>query len=177
MPRFSRNLVRLILGALPLTVAATGAGGAMAQPAGFHDLATVDAAVSAFTGAGIGQPGGSLMPVDRRLRLAPCYSALATSWHGARQDTVLVQCPDPGGWRLFIAVSGNAPQGSAAPLAITRGEAITISVNGDGFAVSQAGEALESGPQGGWIRVRTSARAAPIRARIERPGLVVVPVE
>lgn len=150
---------------------------AMAQPPGYHDLTTVDAAVAGFTGAGAGQPGGAVMPVDRRLRLAPCYSPLVASWYGSGQDNVMVRCPDPGGWRLFVATSGNTRQDSAAPPAVARGEAVTIAVAGDGFAVSQPGEAMEAGPVGGWIRVRTSAKAVPIRARIERPGLVIVPVE
>ncbi|MCX7283961.1 MAG: flagella basal body P-ring formation protein FlgA [Novosphingobium sp.] len=150
---------------------------AQAQPPGYHDLTTIDAAVAAFTGAGAGQPGGAVMPVDRRLRLAPCYSPLVAAWYGGGQDNVIVRCPDPGGWRLFVATSGNGRQDAAAPPAVARGEAITIAVAGDGFAVSQPGEAMEAGPVGAWIRVRTSAKAVPIRARIERPGMVIVPLD
>lgn len=155
------------------------ASAAVAQNAGFHDLVAIDAAVAAFTGAGIGVPGGANLPVDRRMRLAPCRSPLALSWYGARQDNVLVQCPDAGGWRLFVAVSGKTRQGAAAPPppAVARGEAVTIAVSGEGFSVSQSGEAMEAGPVGAWIRVRTSARATPIRAQIARPGLVVVPID
>lgn len=160
-----------------LVLASVLSAPAMAQPPGYHDLASVDAAVADFTGVRAGQPGGAIMPVDRRLRLAPCYSPLVASWHGNRQDNVMVRCPDSGGWRLFVATSGNGLQDSAAPPAVARGEAVTISVAGDGFAVSQSGEAMEAGPLGGWIRVRTSAKAVPIRARIERPGLVVVPID
>ncbi|MBF9151979.1 flagella basal body P-ring formation protein FlgA [Novosphingobium jiangmenense] len=150
---------------------------ASAQSSPFHDLVAIDRAVTAFTGAGIGEPGGATLPVDRRLRLAACRSPLSLDWQGSRQDTVLVQCPDAGGWRLFVATSGSARQMAAAPPAIARGEAVTISVAGDGFSVAQSGEAMESGAVGAWIRVRTSARATPLRARIERPGLVVVPVD
>lgn len=150
-----------------------------AQPNGFHDLVEIDAAIAAFTGAGIGVPGGANLPVDRRMRLAPCYAPLALSWYGTRQDNVLVQCPDAGGWRLFVAVSGNVRQGAApiAPPAVARGEAVTIAVSGDGFSVSQSGEAMEAGPVGAWIRVRTGAKSTPIRAQIARPGLVVVPID
>lgn len=168
---------------VPLTISLVIASGtsALAQPAGFHDLVSIDAAVAAFTGAGIGIPGGATLPVDRRLRLAPCYGPLALSWHGTRRDTVLVQCPDAGGWRLFVAVSANTRQDAAAqpaqPPAVARGEAVTISVEGDGFSVSQSGEAMDQGALGQWIRVRTSVKAVPIRARVARPGLVVVPVE
>lgn len=152
---------------------------AVSAQAGFYDLVAVDRAVAAFTGAGIGQPGGAALPVDRRMRLANCFGTLVVSWYGTRQDNVLVQCPDPGGWRLFVAVAGNPRQGaaSAEPLAVARGEALTISVEGEGFTVSQSGEAMEAGQIGSWIRVRTSVRATPMRARIARPGLVVVPVD
>lgn len=171
-----RKFFATTLSGAALLTAITAVTPASAQPAGFFDLAGIDTAVAAFTGAGIGQPGGATLPVDRRLRLAPCRSPLATSWYGNRQDTVLVQCPDAGGWRLFVATGGNARQDAAAQ-AVARGEAVTIEVEGEGFSVSQAGEAMEAGPVGGWIRVRTSAKAVPIRARIDRPGLVVVPVD
>lgn len=150
-----------------------------AQALGFHDLVAIDDIVARFTGTGIGRPGGANLPVDRRMRLAPCRSELNLSWYGARQDNVLVQCPDAGGWRLFVAVSGNVRQGAASvePPAVARGEAVTIALEGEGFSVSQSGEAMEAGAVGAWIRVRTSAKATAMRARISRPGLVVVPVD
>lgn len=155
------------------------ASAAVAQATGFHDLVAIDDAVARFTGAGIGRPGGANLPVDRRMRLSPCRSELSLSWYGARQDNVLVQCPDAGGWRLFVAVSGNVRQGTAPaePPAVARGEAVTIAVEGDGFSVSQSGEAMEAGAVGAWIRVRTSAKATTMRAQITRPGLVVVPID
>jgi flagella basal body P-ring formation protein FlgA len=56
-------------------------------------------------------------------------------------------------------------------------------VRGRGFTVQQSGEAVEGGSIGDWIAVRTdprpgsrgSARGEAIRARIERPGLAVIP--
>lgn len=169
-----RNL-RYLLPALLVTSAAP------AQTAPFHDLAALDRDIAMFLGAAIGEDGGAASPVDRRLRLATCRAPLSLEWHGTRQDTVVVQCPEAGGWRLFVAVGGKMRQAVAAAaastLAVTRGDALTIVVAGEGFSVSQAGEAVESGPLGGWIRVRTSVRATPIRARIERPGLVIVPAD
>ena len=50
---------------------------------------------------------------------------------------------------------------------------MTIVLGGDGFAVSRPGEAMEAGPVGGWIKVRTLATGGqPLRARVVRPGLV-----
>lgn len=153
---------------------------AAASVTGFADLDAIDRQVATFTGAPAGQAGGAMTPVDRRLRLQPCRSGLALSWRSAAQDSVLVQCGDADGWRLFVPVrmSGAA---SAAPLAVARGDAVAIAVTGEGFTVSQPGEALEAGPVGGWIRVRLAGgagvlRAETMRARIERPGLVTVPL-
>jgi flagella basal body P-ring formation protein FlgA len=154
----------------------------LASATPYADLAIVDAHVARFTGAAIGQPGGAIQPVDRRLRLKACQGALALGWHGTRRETVVVQCPDPGGWRLFVPLK-------AAPVAVAvqtkpvvqRGEGVTISVSGQGFAVSQPGEAMEPGAVGDWIRVRPAKAGSrqggsPMRARIVRPGVVELPV-
>lgn len=148
---------------------------------GFADLEAIDRQVAAFTGVSVGQPGGATRPVDRRLRLNPCSGPLSLTWYGQRRESVLVQCPDAGGWRLFVPVAG-ATAGVAAATAINRGDAVTIAINGEGFSVSQPGEALESGAVGAWIRVRTvggggaRGNADAMRAQVMRPGLVAVPL-
>lgn len=142
----------------------------------FTDLVAIDREVAEFTGKTIGQTGGAMMPVDRRLRLNACMSPLALSWRTNRRDAVLVQCPDPGSWRIFVPVRA----GENAPSAIARGESVTIAVVGDGFAVSQPGEALDAGAVGDWIRVRTLrtgnnySQNEAVRGRITRPGEVQV---
>jgi flagella basal body P-ring formation protein FlgA len=145
-----------------------------ARANGFTDPATIDRAVFEFTGAAIGQPGGARMAADRRLQLAACAAPLAISWHGSARNAVRVECPDAGGWRIFVAVTPPVTTASAPP-AIKRGDALTIMVRGRGFSVQQSGEAMESGAVGEWIFVRTARKAEPLRARIERPGLVVIP--
>ena len=155
-----------------LLLAALFASPALA--AAFADLAVLDREIAAFTGAPQGAPGGAALPVDRRLRLSQCSGPLALSWYGSRRDTVLVQCPDPASWRIFVPLVASAAPGNDKP-AVLRGESVTIAVTGEGFSVSQAGEAMEPGAVGAWIRVRAaSANAQPIRARIIRPGLVAV---
>lgn len=151
---------------------------------GFADLAAIDRQVATFTGAGVGMPGGAVLPVDRRLRLRPCANPLALGWNGGRRDSVQISCPDAGGWRIFVAVAAvQAGPAAVAGPAVNRGDAVTIAVQGDGFSVSQPGEALESGPMGGWIRVRpvrpnaaTSANGETLRAQIVRPGMVAIPL-
>lgn len=147
--------------------------------AAFADLAAIDREVAAFTGNAQGQPGGAVLPVDRRLRLTACASPLVVGWHTTRHESVLVQCPDAMGWRVFVPVMSVQGAPAAAP-AVMRGEAVTVSVQGDGFTVSQPGEAIEPGAVGAWIRVRMvksgSAQGEAMRAQIVRPGLVQVPM-
>jgi flagella basal body P-ring formation protein FlgA len=149
-----------------------------AQAGGFTDPAAIDQAVAAFTGAAIGQPGGARMASDRRLQLAACAAPLAVSWHSPARTAVRVECAGPNAWRIFVAVdnvAGTAAAGQPARPAVKRGDAITIAVRGRGFSVQQAGEAVEGGAIGDWIFVRTARRGEPLRARIERPGLAVIP--
>jgi flagellar basal body P-ring formation protein FlgA len=152
-------------------IAALAAAPAQAQTAQ-ADLGAIDQAVVQFTGVPQGVPGGAAMPTDRRLKLAPCRTALALGWYGTRRDTVEVACPMPGGWKLYVPLAGSVAGAAAAPL-IARGDVVTVAVRGEGFAVSQPGEALEGGAEGAWIKVRTQAPGAPVlRAKVLRPGLV-----
>lgn len=157
---------------LPLVLVAVAPS---AKAETFADLAAIDAAVAQFAGAAIGQAGGATLPVDRRLRLAACRQPLALGWNGARRDAVVVSCPDAGSWRIFVPLLVTAPAVAAAP-AVARGEAVTIEASGEGFSVSQPGEALEAGAVGAWIRVRPAGKSEPLRARVIRPGLVSLPV-
>lgn len=147
--------------------------------ASYADLAVIDRQVMAFTGAPQGQPGGAVLPVDRRLRLTACASQLLVGWHTQRRESVLVQCPDAGGWRVFVPVMAVQGAAAAAP-AVMRGEGVTVAVQGEGFTVSQPGEAMEPGAVGAWIRVRMAKARSPqgdiLRAQIVRPGLVEVPM-
>jgi flagella basal body P-ring formation protein FlgA len=148
---------------------------ASATAAEFADPGTIDREVATFINAE--GSTASATPADRRLRLTSCAAPLALSWRGDRHDTVLVQCPDPGGWHLFVQVR-NPAASSSGVAAVARGEQVTVAITGDGFTVSQSGEALEGGVVGDWIRVNPvkDGRPAnePIRARIVRPGLVAV---
>jgi flagellar basal body P-ring formation protein FlgA len=144
---------------------------------GLTDPDAIDKAVTTFTGAPIGQPGGARMAVDRRLQMSACAVPLVVSWHTPARSAVRVECAAPTSWRIFVAVNavaGVAAEKAAVP-AIKRGDALTIMVRGRGFSVQQQGEAMDSGAPGDWIFVRTARKAEPLRARIERPGLAVIP--
>lgn len=156
----------------PALAAGKSAAGAITEPR------EIDRAVASFTGARIGEIGGARVPADRRLRLTRCDLPLVTQWHGRAQNTVRVECPTANGWRIFIATR---PQPSAAQpqRVVKRGDPVTVLVRGRGFSVQQTGEAMENGAVGDWIGIRVAPRnardAEPVRARIERPGLAVIP--
>jgi flagella basal body P-ring formation protein FlgA len=163
---------------LPALLALCDSPGAAAQARAVTDPAAIDRAVAAFTGAAIGAPGGARAPADPRLQLAACEGPLAVGWHGTARSSVQVECPGPTSWRIFIAVnpgSGTATSAPKAAPAVKRGDALTIVVRGRGFSVQQTGEAMQAGAIGEWIDVRTTRKAETLRARIERPGLAVIP--
>ncbi|BDI60085.1 flagella basal body P-ring formation protein FlgA [Qipengyuania nanhaisediminis] len=168
---------RLLFMAALLTVMPLIAAAASAREGGdsrFTDPAAIDDAVTSFTGSAIGSVGGARVPADRRLRLAACEGPLDVAWHGRARTSVAVACPGPVPWRIFIATrAGEA--GPAARPEIARGDPITVQLRGRGFSVQQTGEAMEPGRVGEWIAVRTARDAAPVRAQIERPGLVIIP--
>ncbi len=159
----------------PIAATAAIAAAVTAAPAlagGFADPAALDLAVAGFTGAPIGAAGGARLPVDRRLRLARCDVPLALEWHGGARESVRVRCPAPGGWLIFVPTRPASPA-RGGETAVSRGDAVTIAVQGMGFTLSRRGEALASGAPGEWIRVRPAGSGAdPIRARILRPGVV-----
>ncbi len=159
----------------PLFSPALAAGKAVA---GFTDPAEIDRVVAQFTGAGIGQVGGARGPTDRRLRLAYCTQPLLAAWHGRAGSTVRVECPAANGWRIFVATRPQ-PQDVQPQMVVKRGDPMTVIVRGHGFSVQQSGEAMEEGAIGDWIGIRVGGRTArnadPIRARIKRPGLAIIP--
>ena len=150
-----------------------------AEARGMTDPAMIDRAVTEFTGAAIGTPGGARAATDPRLQLAACAGSLAVSWHTAARTAVQVECPGPVSWRIFVAITpaaGSTAAARAAP-AVKRGDALTIMVRGRGFSVQQPGEAMQAGAVGDWIEVRTNRKGEPLRARIVRPGLAVIPAD
>ncbi len=154
--------------------ALAGAATTAAIASGTQNLADIDQAVVRFTGAPTGQPGGARLPVDRRLRLAPCPQTLILEWHGSAGQSVLVRCPVAGGWRLFVPVDG-AQQAARSQPVVARGEAVAIAIEGRGFTLSRQGEAMEAGAIGEWIRVRPAGtRTDPMRARVVQPGKVAI---
>ncbi|MBS7671307.1 flagella basal body P-ring formation protein FlgA [Croceicoccus gelatinilyticus] len=152
----------------------------LASATGLQDLDDLDRKIAAFTGAQIGEPGGPVQTVDKRLRLKDCASEPELSWRDENEQTLVVRCPQAGGWRLYVPVRANDAPGSAgvAPTAVHRGDAVSIAISGQGFSISRPGEAMEDGAVGDWIKVRPATtgrqRADIMRARITKPGVVTL---
>lgn len=152
----------------PILALATYAAPAAAQ--GFTDLSAIDREVAMFIGVNPNTPGGAFAPVDRRLKLTQCNRPLDLAWHGNRHATVLVQCPVPGGWKLYVPVyAGNA--GPVAQPVVSRGDSVSVTLSGPGFSVSQYAQALEGGAVGEWIRVRLG-KDSELQGKVLRPGAV-----
>lgn len=152
----------------------------------FENLDRLDGLVATTVGAGIGQPGGAVAPIDRRLKLAPCPSLPQVD--PPALGAVAVSCPALG-WRLRVPLLGGGeiasapPPGArrAAPAAPTaqpvvrKGDPVQL-VAGDGsFTVSRPMVADEDGAAGATIRVRQDPRSPPIAARVEDVGMVRIP--
>lgn len=170
MPRFSNFIAAGLIAA-----AIGGAPPAFANAP--MDPSEIDRAVMQFTGASIGQPGGARTPVDRRMRLNACGAALQLDWYGNARESVQVRCPDAG-WRIYVAVAQaqQVGQPGGEQMVVSRGETVSILIQGGGFSLSRQAVAMEEGAIGSWIKVRPmqDKKADPVRAQVMRPGQVAV---
>jgi flagella basal body P-ring formation protein FlgA len=165
---------------LPLLLSLIVAAAAPASAAdGIIDHASLDQAIAAFTGSQIGTVGGARAPIDRRLRLAACDDVVI-NWRTPRQDTLVLTCRQGPSWKLFVpvVVDGGTSARAADPGAqgIARGDVVTVQVKGDGYSVSQSGQATEDGAVGSWIKIKMPGKDDMLSAQVVRPGLVVLPI-
>lgn len=145
------------------------------------DLDALDRLAEAFAGAPIGEDGGPATAIDRRLRLAACKAEPQIDWHGDRRDALLIRCPDPRGWRLFVPIRGAAPvaRGAAAPVkaepVIRRGDPVTIFAGSAGFSVTQDGVAMGDAAPGARVAVRIEGTKSPVQAVAVEAGRATLP--
>lgn len=99
-------------------IALVAAQPALAQQK-FENLDRIDSLVAMTVGANLGEPGGPVAPVDRRLKLAACPTT--PSVDGPMFGAAIVKC-DALGWRIRVplvagssaAASGAVPRTAAA---------------------------------------------------------------
>jgi flagellar basal body P-ring formation protein FlgA len=127
-----------------------------------EDLAALDARVSAFVGA-----TATPAPIDKRLKLMRCPvpALVEPPAFGA----VTLRCP-AAGWRLRVAVTETDTHEPRSMPVVRRGTPVALVYDGQGFAVSGTGMALEDGAVGQIIRVKTTPSAAPVSAMIGDDG-------
>lgn len=170
------------------TLAAFGlmSGTAIAQPAQFENLDRIDGLVATTVGANIGEPGGAIAPVDRRLRLAPCPGLPDVT--GPAFGAAIVSCAKIG-WRIRVPLS-IAPEAAkpaqtaraAAPVAsaprhvvVRRGDPVQMVAGGASFSVTRTMIADEDGAPGQMIRVRDDRKSDPVIAQVMENGIVRAP--
>jgi flagella basal body P-ring formation protein FlgA len=172
------NFRRLVL--LAASVAAPVSAQSTQRVLGFENLPMLDSRISAALGAGIGEPGGPVSAVDRRLHLAACPQPVEIA--EPAMGAVTVRCQTLG-WRIRIPLVGNGRSASAATPAaaaraaptIRRGDQVQLVAISNGFTVSTLAVADQDGGPGDRIRVRTEHRAAPIIGQILDDGRVALP--
>lgn len=169
----------MMLGAMILAGLSTRAS---AQP--FENLDGLDSLVAMRLGAGRGQPGGQIAPIDRRLRLAACPQTPQVD--APVMNAAIVSCPAIG-WRIRVPVAAvqatpkSAPAAyAAAPAAsnavvVKKGDPVQLVAGNEEFSVSKLMFAEEDGAIGALIRVREDQKGAPVMARVEALGVVRIP--
>ncbi len=141
-------------------------------------------------GANIGEPGGPVAQIDRRLRLKPCPSTPKVE--GPVFGAAILSCAETG-WRLRVPLvalpsadraqpgspgNGRITAAQAAPqrdIVVKKGDPVELVAGSDSFSVSRLMVAEEDGGVGDLIRVREDPKSAPVSARVERAGRVRSP--
>ncbi|MCW2388275.1 flagella basal body P-ring formation protein FlgA [Sphingobium sp. B11D3B] len=177
-PKRAALIAALLLGAMAL---ASIHAPAKAQI--FENLDRLDSLVAASLGANLGQPGGPLAPIDRRLKLAPCPQTPTVET--PQMNAATVACPSLG-WRIRVPLLVNRQVGnpqqngrfseatSSAPV-VKKGDPVQLVAGNESFSISRMMIADEDGAPGALIRVREEPRATPVMARVERTGVVRIP--
>ncbi len=185
----TREMSRLLRAFALLTV--LFAAPAMAQAPNFENLDRLDQLVAITTGANIGEPGGPVTPIDRRLRLKPCGQTPKVE--GPVFGAAILSCADAG-WRIRVPlVAVAAAPAERAPMigattriavgqpvvsaekVVKKGDPVELIAGSEVFSVSRIMIADEDGAVGDMIRVRQDAKSTPVSARVERAGRVRAP--
>lgn len=158
----------------------------------FQSVAALDTVVAQFTGKEIGEQGGAIAPIDRRLKLAAC-AAPQLDWRNDSHDAVVVRCMAPA-WKIFVPVAAVPRARAALPDApmpanvvvrppvpvkaepvIKRGDAVTVEAGSEGFSISRQGVAMNDAAPGARISVKVDDKAPPIQAIAIEPGRARLP--
>ena len=170
-----------------LLLLAAGAQPALAQQK-FENLDRIDGLVAMTVGANIGEPGGPVAPVDRRLRLAACPTT--PNVDGPVFGAAIVKC-DALGWRIRVPLAAGGGGGGAAAspaarygmaarpaqreIVVKRGDPVQLMAGNENFSVSRMMIADADGAVGDTIRVREDKNGTPVLAQVVAMGTVRIP--
>ena len=117
--------------------------------------------------------GAVALPIDRRIKLAHCPQPIVIE--PADVQSLAARCV-PLGWKIRVRLTGGQALAAAAPAAmqsaplVRRGDPVTLSVPGSGFAVETSGTAIEDGRAGAVIRVKLEGGNRLISGIVTGPG-------
>ena len=155
---------------------------AMAAPEAnkFQPLDELDGIIISQSGNAIGQPGGAILPIDRRLRLEKCHHTPIFRRINDRMAALTCETPH---WRIRVPLV--APLSESAPTtattdygdstraenepnttAIKKGSRVEILVNDPNLRFTSSGTALESGSIGDVISVSAEPFNKDVKARV-----------
>lgn len=171
-------MTRIIFLSLALAAAPLSAQPAL-PPA--QDLNQLEQIVVTTLGADVGQPGGPVAPIDRRMRLAACPIGIQVDPPTA--GAVTVRCTTAG-WRLrvplmrtdMVSANGTSQNGghfaAKAPADIRKGDPVQLIAQGQSYSISVDAMAMEDANIGGRIRVSAASKPGTLFAEVIDVGRV-----
>lgn len=146
--------------------------------AAFQNLDALEARLIGALGARIGEAGGPIAPIDRRMKLAQCPTNVTID--PPVLGAVALRCATS--WRIRVPLKQLAPPPVAAMAiaakpepVVRRGDPVDLIAGAQGFMVSVAATAQEDGAPGARIRVRTDGKSQPMFAEVIDAGRVRLP--
>ena len=144
-----------------------------------QNLDELEQIVVTTLGADIGQPGGPMAPIDRRMRLAACPTGIQID--APQMGAVTVRCTTAG-WRLRVPLARTQmtapqqPQGFQKTALnnadVRKGDPVQLVAQGDSFSISVDGVAMEDANVGGRVRVTRGGKGSTMFAEVIEPGRV-----
>ena len=173
------SLASIAAGTLALLLASSPLAAQPALPPA-QDLDHLEQMVVTALQADVGQPGGPLAPIDRRMWLAACPIGIQIDPPTA--GAVTVRCTTAG-WRLRVplargygqpAGSSGGPAGTAsfASAVVRKGDPVQLVAQGASYSISVEATAMEDGNVGNRIRVASAAKGSTLFAEVVDVGKV-----
>ena len=144
-----------------------------------QDIGELEQLIVTRLGADIGQPGGPLVPIDRRMRLAACPIGIQVDPPSA--GAVTVRCTTAG-WRLRVPLmrassqtasgGGDGSRPGFASADIRKGDPVQLVAQGASYSISVDATALEDANIGNRIRVSPASKGGTLFAEVVDVGRV-----